>query len=64
MARKFARFAFVFILLGAGTFVTVVDHLLIGFIIFLAMIMMVATGPKPGETEDLSEMARARRARN
>ncbi len=63
MIRKFARLAFLLILILVGTVVTVADHLFIGVIIFIAMIVMVATGPKSGEIEETSEMAQARKSR-
>lgn len=61
MPKKLAKFALLFVLLFIATVVTTVDHLLIGFVIFIAMIVMVATGPKAGEHDELSEMAQARK---
>ncbi len=60
MIRKFAKIAFLLVLIFAGTVVTVADHLFIGIILFIAMIVMVATGPKAGEAEELSELERAK----
>ena len=60
MIRKLAKIAFLLVLIFAGTVVTVADHLFIGVIIFIAMIVMVATGPKAGETRELSELEKAK----
>ncbi len=59
MIKKIAKIVFLLVLIFAGTVVTVADHLFIGVIIFIAMIVMVATGPKPGETEEISDMEKA-----
>ena len=61
MIRKIAKIAFIVVLILAGTIITVADHLFIGIIIFIAMIVMVATGPKPEETSEISEMEHARK---
>ncbi|MHB1299308.1 MAG: hypothetical protein ACYCY8_00385 [Burkholderiales bacterium] len=60
MIRKLAKIAFLLVLIFAGTVVTVADHLFIGIIIFIAMIVMVATGPKAGEAKELSELEKAK----
>ncbi len=60
MIRKLAKILFLLVLIFAGTVVTVADHLFIGVIIFIAMIVMVATGPKAGEARELSELERAK----
>lgn len=39
---------------------TVIDHLIIGGLVFVAMIVMVATAPRSRDGEE-SDMARARR---
>lgn len=61
MIKKFSRILFLLVLIFAGTVITVADHLFIGIVIFVAMILMVATGPRPGETEEISDLARARK---
>ena len=63
MIRKIAKIAFLLAMILIGTVVTVADHLFIGVIIFIAMIVMVATGPKAGETGSESEMEKARKSR-
>ncbi|NNM82601.1 MAG: hypothetical protein HKL98_08395 [Burkholderiales bacterium] len=63
MIKKIAKIVFLLVMILAGTVVTVADHLFIGVIIFIAMIVMVATGPKAGDADEESEMAMARKAR-
>ncbi len=63
MIKKIAKIAFLLVMILAGTVVTVADHLFIGVIIFIAMIVMVATGPKAGDPDEESEMAIARKGR-
>ncbi len=60
MIRKLAKILFLLALIFAGTVVTVADHLFIGIITFIAMIVMVATGPKAGEARELSELEKAK----
>ena len=60
MIRKTAKVAFLLLLIIFGTVFTVADHLFIGVIIFIAMIVMVATGPKPGQSNGLSDLERAK----
>ncbi len=60
MIRKLAKILFLLVLIFAGTVVTVADHLFIGVIIFIAMTVMVATGPKAGEARELSELEKAK----
>jgi hypothetical protein len=40
---------------------TVIDHLFIGALVFVGMILMVATGPRSREAAEESDMAKARR---
>jgi membrane protein required for beta-lactamase induction len=62
--RKSALVAAILVLMIAATVLTVLDHLLIGVIVFVAMIVMVAVSPGPGESNEESDMARARRRRS
>ena len=60
MIKKIGKIIFLLALILIGTVITVADHLFIGIIIFIAMIAMVATGPRAGEKKELSDMEKAR----
>lgn len=62
MFKKFVRILFVLALIILGTIITVADHLFIGIVIFIAMIVMVASGPKPLDADEESDMALARKS--